>query len=114
MKFIVATLLTAVLAFVAGLWLDWWSIAIAAFVVGMLVHQKAGWAFFAGSLGGFLVWGVLALMRDAANESLLSKKVAAILPLGGSTVLLVLTTAVVAALVTGFGAMSGSYLRKSK
>lgn len=114
MKFIVATILTAFLAFVAGLWLDWWSIAIAAFVTAVLVHQKAGKAFFAGFAGGFLLWGLLALLKDIPNESLLSKKIAEVLPLGGSTFLLIFITAFVGALVAGFGAMSGSFLRSSK
>jgi hypothetical protein len=114
MKFIVAILLTALLAFAGGLWLPWWSIAIAAFVIALLVHQKAWKAFTAGAVGVFLLWAILALMRDMANESLLSKKIAQVLPLGGSTSLLIIITAFVGALVAGFGAMSGSYLRSSK
>jgi len=114
MKFTVAVLLTAFLAFVAGLWLDWWIMAIAAFIIAVLVHQKAGKAFFAGFAGGFLLWGILALMRDIPNDSLLSKKIAEVLPLNGSSFLLILVTALVGALVAGFGAMSGSYLRSSK
>ncbi|MEI9912195.1 MAG: hypothetical protein WDO71_22625 [Bacteroidota bacterium] len=110
----VALLLTALLAFVAGLWLGWWSIAIAAFLIAVLIHQKAGKAFLSGFTGGFLLWGLLALLRDIPNESLLSKKIAAILPLGGNAMLLILVTAFVGALVAGFGAMSGSYLRSSK
>jgi hypothetical protein len=114
MKFLVALLLTALLAFVAGLWFGWWSIAIAAFLIAVLVHQKAGKAFLSGFTGGFLLWGILALLRDIPNESLLSKKIAEILPLGGNAMLLILVTAFVGALVAGFGAMSGSYLRSSK
>lgn len=114
MKFLVALILTALLAFVAGLWLGWWSIAIAAFLIAVLVHQKAGKAFLSGFMGGFLLWGILALLRDIPNESLLSKKIAEILPLGGNAMLLIIVTAFVGALVAGFGAMSGSYLRSSK
>lgn len=113
MKFSVALLLTALLAFVGGLWLPWWSIAIAAFIIAVLVHQKAGKAFLAGFTGVFLLWALLALMKDMPNESLLSKKIAEILPFGGSTALLIIVTAFVGALVAGFGAMSGSYLRRN-
>ncbi|MEI9809166.1 MAG: hypothetical protein WDO16_15620 [Bacteroidota bacterium] len=114
MKFLVAILLTALLAFVAGLWLDWWSIAIAAFIVAMLVHQKAGKAFASGFLGVFILWGALAWWIDMKNEGILSKKIAAVLPMGGSSLALILVTALIGALVAGFGAMSGSYLRSSK
>ncbi|MBL7740627.1 MAG: hypothetical protein JNK14_15525 [Chitinophagaceae bacterium] len=113
MKFIVAVILTASLAFAAGLWFDWWSIAIAAFIVALLVHQKAGKAFLAGFTGLFILWGGFAWWMDMQNESILSKKIAATLPLGGNAILLIVVTALVGALVAGFGAMSGSYLRSS-
>jgi hypothetical protein len=114
MKLLVAIILTALLAFVAGLWLDWWSIAIAAFFIAVLVHQKAGKAFLAGFLGVFILWGVLAWWIDMKNDGVLSKKIAEVLPLGGHPTLLIIVTAFVGALVAGFGAMSGSYLRSSK
>jgi hypothetical protein len=114
MKFITSIVLTALLAFAGGLWLDWWVIAIAAFVTALLVHQRAPKAFLSGAIGGFLLWALLALWFDTANGSLLSKKIAAILPLGGSSFLLIIVTGVVAGLVAGFGALSGSYLRASR
>jgi hypothetical protein len=48
------------------------------------------------------------------NQGILSAKIASVLPLGGSAVLLILVTAIVGGLVAGFAAMSGSYLRLSK
>jgi hypothetical protein len=114
MKFLVAVILTALLAFVAGLRFEWWTIAVAAFIVGLLVHQKAGKAFLAGAVGIFLLWGLLALFIDIANKGILSKRIADVLPVGGSSVFLILVTALVGALVGGFGAMSGSYLRSRR
>ncbi|HEY6503271.1 MAG TPA: hypothetical protein VIZ28_04790 [Chitinophagaceae bacterium] len=114
MKFIVAIILTALLAFIAGLWFDWWIIAAAAFLVAVLVHQKAGKAFLSGFLGVFLLWGAFAWWIDMKNEGVLSKKIAEVLPLGGNSFLLIFITAFIGALVAGFGAMSGSYLRSSK
>jgi uncharacterized membrane protein len=114
MKSLVAIILTALLAFAGGLWFGWWIIAVAAFLIALLVHQKAGKAFLSGFAGGFLLWAILALLRDIPNESLLSKKIAEILPLGGNSLLLIIVTALIGALVAGFGAMSGSYLRSSR
>jgi hypothetical protein len=111
MKPIVAIILTALLAFAGGLWFEWWIIAIAAFLIALLVHQKAGKAFLSGFLGVFILWGALAGWIDMKNEMVLSKKIAEVLPLGGNSLLLILVTALVGALVAGFGAMSGSYLR---
>ena len=113
MKFIVAFLLTALLAFVGGLYMQWWSLAIAAFLVALMIPQKAGKAFLSGFIGVLLLWGVLAWWIDMKNQGILSKKIASILPLGGSAVLLILLTAFVGGLVGGFAALSGSYLRAS-
>ena len=55
MKFIAALIITALLSFIAGLYLPWWGIAIAAFIVALLVYQKAGMAFLSGFLGLFFL-----------------------------------------------------------
>ena len=114
MKFITAILLTALLAFAGGLWFGWWIIALAAFIIALLVHQKAGKAFLSGAIGVFLLWATLAWWIDMKNEHVLSKKIAEVLPLGGSSFLLIIVTAFIGGLVAGFGAMSGSYLRSTR
>lgn len=115
MKFLVAFLLTAFLSFITGLYLAfWWSFAVVAFLVALLVHQKAWKAFLSGFLALFFLWGGLAFWIDVKNESILSEKIAAVLPLEGSSVLLILVTGFVGGLAAGFAAMSGSYLRSKK
>jgi hypothetical protein len=113
MKFLVAILFTALIAFVSGLFLPWWSIAIASLLVALLVHQKAGKAFFSAFLGLLFLWGGLAFWIDMKNDGVLSKKIALVLPLGGSSIALILVTGIVGGLVAGLAAMSGSYLRSS-
>ena len=113
MKFFVAIILTAFLAFISGLFFPWWGIAVASILVAVLVHQKAGKAFLAGFLGVFLLWAGLALWIDMKNNGILSKKIALVLPLGGNAILLILVTGLVGGLVAGFAAMSGSFLRSS-
>ena len=114
MKFLVAIILTSLLAFVAGLYLPWWSIAVAAFIVSALIHQKPWKSMLAGALGLFLLWGLLAIWIDSKNQGILSARISLILPLGGSTFLLILVTAFVGALVAGLAALSGAYLKKFK
>ena len=114
MKFFVSLLLTAILAFVAGLYLPWWCMVFAAFFVALLIHQRSGRAFLAAFLGVFFLWAFLAWWIDMKNDSVLSKKIAELFPLGGSSLLLILISALIGALVAGFGAMSGSYLRSLK
>jgi hypothetical protein len=113
MKFLSATILTALLSFIAGLFLPWWSIAVTSLLVAVIVHQHAGKAFAAGLLGIVLLWSGLAWWITFKNHGMLTGKIANILPLSGNTVLLILVTGLVGGLVAGFAAMAGSYLRSS-
>jgi len=112
MKILFAIVLTALLSFAVGLYLPWWSIAIAAFLSVLLIPLASGRAFLAGFLGVFLLWFLLALWIDIKNQHILSKKIAEIFPLGGSSFAIILVTAIIGALVGGLAALSGSYLRK--
>lgn len=111
MKFFVSVILIALLAFLVQLFLPWWSLAIVAFFVGILIHQRAGMAFLSGFTALFLLWGGIALFINIQNQGLLAEKVALLLPLGGSPALLILVTALVGALVAGMASLSGNYLR---
>jgi hypothetical protein len=111
-KFIVSILLIALLSFACGLFLPWWTIGPVAFIVSLFIPQKPLPSFLAGFLALFLLWGGLALQKDLPNNSILSAKVAAILPLGGSVTALLLVTAFVGALVGGGAALAGSYLNQ--
>lgn len=110
MRSLLAILLTAALGFVAGLFLPWWSIAIVAFLVALLLALRPGRAFLCGFAGIFILWGVLSWWIDMKNSSILSRRMAEIFPLHGSSVLLVLITALVGGLVGGFAAMTGGAL----
>src|SRR5436190_17402541 len=84
MKFLVAVILTALLAFISGLFLPWWCISLTSLVVALLVNQSAGKAFVSGLLGVFILWAGLAWWIDMKNNGVLSKKIAQVLPLGGN------------------------------
>jgi len=114
MKFFNSFLLTALLSFIAGIYISyWWFFAVVAFLVALLIHQKGFKAFFAGFLALFILWFVLAFWMDLVNEGVLSVKIATLLPLGGSKWLLMIITASMGGLVAGFAALSGSYLRST-
>ena len=114
MKFFAAFILTALFSFIAGLYFDWWSLAIIAFLIAILVHQKAGKAFLSGFLALFLLWGTLAWWIDMKNHSILATKISSLLGIGDQPLLLVLITGLLGGLVAGFAAMSGSFLRSSR
>jgi hypothetical protein len=114
MKFIVAIFLTALLSFISGLYFPWWTIAIASFLVALLVYQKAWKAFVAGFLGLLLLWSSLAYWIDINNESILSAKIGELIGVGSNSFLLILITGLIGGLVAGFAALSGNFLRTSK
>jgi len=112
MKLLVAIILTALLSFVAGLYFPWWSIALAAFISVLIIPLRSGKAFLAGFLGVFILWAVLAWWIDMKNEHVLSKKVAEIFPLGGSSFAMIIVTALIGALVGGLASLTASFLRR--
>ena len=114
MKFLLAILLTATISFLAGLRLEWWSIALVAFLVALLIPQAIVRSFFSGFLGIFILWAVLAFWIDNENGGLLGKEIAELFKLGGSSILLILITAFIGGVVGGFAAMAGSSLRPVK
>ena len=94
--------------------MQWWSLAIAAFLVAVLIHQRSAKAFLSGFLGVFILWAGIAWWIDIKNEGVLSKRIAELFYLGGSSTLLILVSALIGALVGGLAAMSGSFLRSAK
>jgi|SRR5450432_843288 hypothetical protein len=114
MKFIVSIVLTALLSFEICLYMDWWAIAIAAFMVAIFIHQKPAKSFLTGFIALLILWGGLSWWIDIKNEHVLSHKMAALLPFGGSVFIMILVTALIGGLVAGFASMAGSYLREKK
>jgi hypothetical protein len=113
MKFFAAFILTGLLSFAASLFFPWWTIAVVAFIVALLIHQKGYKAFLAAFFALFILWGAQSFLIDQANNHLLSTKIASVFPLGGSYVLLVIITAVVGAFVAGMAGLTGSLARRS-
>lgn len=112
MKFGISILLTMIVSFAAGLYLPFWSVGLVAFLVAVFIYQKPGMAYLAGFLSILLLWVLLAWWIDAQNDSILSKRIATLFPLGGSSFMLILITGIVGAIVGGLSALSGNFLRK--
>ena len=111
MKFFVSILITALLAFACGLYLPWWSVAVAAFIVSSLIYQPPGRAFATGFCAILLLWFGLLLKINAANEDILANKVSLVIGMGGPFVLVIISCAI-GAITGGLGALTGSCLRK--
>ncbi len=111
-KFLVNTLLIALLCFAGGIFFPNWIIAPIAFAVSLLIPLRPLLAFLSGFVALFLLWGGLALTANLQNEGILATRMAWLLPLSGSPHLIILVTALVGALVAGGGSLTASFLRK--
>lgn len=114
MKFLAAFFLTALLAFIGGLYAPWWIIAPIAFAVALLIPQQPWKSWVTGFLAVFFTWGIIAFWIDSNNLSLLSTRIGELIGVGQKPFLLVLLSGLTGGLVAGFAALSGFYLRTSK
>jgi len=103
-------LLTALLSYVALLFLPWWSNLIAAFIIVFMIPVKPGRAFIAGAAGTGICWAVLAVIADTGNEHILSTKMAALFQLPYYWMIIAVT--ILAGFITGgLGALAAGILR---
>jgi hypothetical protein len=111
MKFIASILLILVLSFLTCLYFPWWSIAIGAFIVSVIIPQKPGSAFLCGFIALFLLWGGLAYWISANNDHVLAHRVSLLILKNDSPLLLIVVTALIGAVVGGLAALTGSFIR---
>lgn len=114
MKFISSLLLTALLSYAACLFLPWWSIALAAFLVAFFISQKIGWAFLSGFLSIFILWFALSQYISSKNEDILAHKISQIILQTDNPFMLMLVTGLVGGIVAGFAAAAGASLQMKK
>ena len=114
-KIPVTILLSAIACFAIGIYgtLPWWSFVVTNFIIALAIPQKPLVSFLTGALGVGAIWAGLATGIDMANNHLLSSKVAQILPLNGSYVLLIVITAFIGFILGGFASLTAAYLRKA-
>ncbi|MFM7671790.1 MAG: hypothetical protein ACKO6Q_04280 [Bacteroidota bacterium] len=111
MKFLISTVAIACLSFLSGVYFAWWSFAVPALIIGLLIPQKGIRNFFSGFIGVFGLWVGLTYWIDSANGGILSNRMAQILPVGGNVLYLHLLTAAVGGLIGGLAALTGKYVR---
>lgn len=113
MKLLIKILLIAALAYLLEQILPWWSIAIAAFAVELAMGKPKGLSFVSGFVAIFLLWLIMAYIIDIKNEHILAAKVAEVLPLGGSTAIILLVTAFIGGLVGGLAGAAGREFKRA-
>ena len=111
MRLLITILITALLALLTSwLFAAWWMIAVIPFLVAIVAKQKPGRAFISGMLAIALLWSILIVKTDAANEQILSSRMAQLFGLGH--ILFLIVNVVLGALVGGLGGWSGASMRK--
>lgn len=111
MRFLLTLIVTAAFGWAMGLWLPFWSLSLAAALVGFMLHPGSWKAFLAGLLAGVLLWGGLAYSADIANDQLLSTRVASIFGTNAGSMLVI--TALLGGVLAGLGTLLGDRVRNA-
>lgn len=114
MKFFLSIITTVIACLLVSLvsFLPWYSFVVVAFLIAIVAKQQPFKSFLSGFIALFLLWVIWSLIKDIPNQHILSTKVANILPLKGNVTLLVIITGLVGGLLGGFGALTGSFIKK--
>jgi hypothetical protein len=111
LKGFITIVLTALLAYLSGIFLPWWGMIPVLILLYAFVALKPIQAFLYGFIGLLLLWGLLALVQDISNHQLLSKKIAMIFFQKESSALLILITALTGGIMGGLSALTGALSR---
>jgi hypothetical protein len=118
MKFLIQVIATIIVCFLLQTFLPWWTMAIGTFGVAYLVGNKGAASFWAGLLAIGLLWLGMALFIDYSTHSILTEKVARLLPeihfrrIGFTyPTNAFFLTFLIGGLVGGFASLTGSLLK---
>lgn len=109
MKFIIKIFLIGILSYLLPFYFAWWTIALGAGLISLLIRGSNFNSFNGGVIAGGLVWFYLSFTIDSATNSILSEKIALLINLTDS-IWLIYASTLIGALVTGFGSLTGSLL----
>ncbi len=109
-EFFIQIIVIMLLGYLLELFFPWWSIAIAAALVGTFLRSNAN--FWAGFIGIGMLWLAGALLIDFTSPSQLATSVAEILMMN-KLILLIITT-LIGALVGGLSCLTGSLIVRRK
>lgn len=111
MRFIFKLILIAGISYILELFLPWWSVVVAAFLVNLWLPTKGLSSFLSGFLGVGLIWLIYAWLIDTDTGSIMSERISNIFGLGNPALMIALT-GLAGGLAGGFAGLSGSQLRR--
>ncbi|HFA48845.1 MAG TPA: hypothetical protein ENJ95_07500 [Bacteroidetes bacterium] len=111
LKAIIQIIITIVLGYLAQLYFPFWAMALAAAIAALFFNYKYNLtSFAAGFLAAFLLWAAYAYTLDSENAGLLTAQLGELFKVEGSY--LAYASGLVGGLLGGFGALTGSLLRR--
>lgn len=112
MKIFLYSVLLLLLSGLLQVFLPWWILPVAAFLLALGIRLLPGQAFLAGFLGAALLWGGYAGYFNTMNDGILAARMGGLFG-GLSAGLMVLLTAFFGGLFGGLGAWTGSLARQA-
>ncbi len=111
-KNIINFVATLVLAIILSQFLPWWSIMLSAFITALFISLERAVVFIVPFLAISVLWIAHSFWLGNANDFILAKKIAVLLPLKGSITLLILITGIIGGLSAGVAAIFGKQCSK--
>jgi hypothetical protein len=98
---------TIIIALILSQFLPWWSIMVASFITALGFSLNKIAVFLVPFLAIMVFWIVYSFWLSSANDFILAKKIAVLLPLNGNAYLLILVTGIIGGIAAGFSAVFG-------
>ena len=101
-------ILSALLSYIGS----WWLVIIGPFLAAFILKSPAGEAFGLGFASIFLLWSIIGGIFLIKGHGDIATRMAMLLPMGGSRVLLISVTVLLGGLLGGLAALNAAQWRK--
>lgn len=105
-------ILIAITAWLLSFFLPWWSVTVAALLLGALLGRKEKSAFLGGFAGIGLLWFFQGLYIHLANSGIMTSRIAEMLDVSYSSIILLITF-LIGGLAGGFSSLTGYLFKKA-
>ena len=106
-KKIINFFLTLFLAYILALFLPWWSVMVAAFIISFIIPLKKTTVFIIPFLAVALLWIVQSWLLSSVNDYILARKIATLFSLRENPTLLIAVTGIVGGFAAGIAGIFG-------
>ncbi len=112
MRLIFRLLLVIVLSYFASTMFPWWNIVVISFFIAAVLPGNAFGCFLSGFLGGGILWLAYAWKVDTETDHIMSDKIVELLPMINDVTYMLILSALIGGIASGFGMLSGNSFRR--